>query len=277
MSDLACEVPLVEQLRSIPKDYRAVLAIQWADDGRETGHQYIPVGFMMHRAADEIERLGRTTGPKQSPETQSSEIDALPAWVKEELKDGDRLCEAAGVQRTEGGRLPVAKIINQMGRPVPAHRSGGARGADAPRPEHASLDDKQWRELEALEAKATPGPWEADGAVDVDGRTTRAIYHRPKWNHIVEVIESPDADSDQECIHNAADQPFIVALRNAWPQIKAALSAQSAITPADRDAIIEECARVAYNARLDGAPVEYAIRMLKKFPCPVSPEGGASE
>jgi hypothetical protein len=71
-----------------------------------------------------------------------SEIDALPAWVKEELKDGDRLCEAAGVQRTEGGRLPVAKIINQMGRPVPAHRSGGARGADAPRPEHASLDDK---------------------------------------------------------------------------------------------------------------------------------------
>ena len=49
-----------------------------------------------------------------------------PRWIEEELKDGDRICEAAGVQRTEGGRLPVAKIINAMGRPVPPHRSGGA-------------------------------------------------------------------------------------------------------------------------------------------------------
>lgn len=51
------EVPFVEQLRSIPKDYRTVRAIQWSEDGRETGHQYIPVGVMMHRAADEIEKL----------------------------------------------------------------------------------------------------------------------------------------------------------------------------------------------------------------------------
>ena len=53
--DGACEVPLIQQLRSIPKDYRTVRAIQWADDGRETGHQFIPVGHMMHRAADELE------------------------------------------------------------------------------------------------------------------------------------------------------------------------------------------------------------------------------
>lgn len=53
----ACEVPLVEQLRSIPEDYRTVRAIQWSEDGRETGHQFIPVGFIMHRAAAEIERL----------------------------------------------------------------------------------------------------------------------------------------------------------------------------------------------------------------------------
>lgn len=47
-------------------------------------------------------------------------------WIEEELKDGDRICEAAGVQRTEGGRLPVAKIINAIrGRPVLPHRSGG--------------------------------------------------------------------------------------------------------------------------------------------------------
>lgn len=50
-----CEVPLIEQLRGIPEDYRTVRAIQWSDDGRETGHQFIPVGYMMHRAANEIE------------------------------------------------------------------------------------------------------------------------------------------------------------------------------------------------------------------------------
>ena len=52
-----CEVPLTEQLRSVPIDYRTCVAIQWAEDGTETGHQFIPVGFMMHRAADEIDRL----------------------------------------------------------------------------------------------------------------------------------------------------------------------------------------------------------------------------
>lgn len=34
----------------------------------------------------------------------------------------------------------------------------------------------------------------------------------------------------------------------------------------NRDEIIEECARTAYHARMDGAPVEYSIRMLKAFP-----------
>lgn len=52
-----CEVPIVEKLRSVPKDYRTCVAIQWAEDGAETGHRFIPVGYMMHEAADEIERL----------------------------------------------------------------------------------------------------------------------------------------------------------------------------------------------------------------------------
>ena len=52
-----CEVPIVEKLRSVPKHYRTCVAIQWDDDGRETGHRFIPVGYMMHEAADEIERL----------------------------------------------------------------------------------------------------------------------------------------------------------------------------------------------------------------------------
>ena len=53
----ACEVPLVEQLRSVPKTFGAWRATQWSDDGRETGHQHIPVGYLFHRAADEIESL----------------------------------------------------------------------------------------------------------------------------------------------------------------------------------------------------------------------------
>lgn len=53
----AYAVPLVEKLRSVPKDYRTSVAIQWAEDGTETGHRSIPVGYMMHEAADEIEAL----------------------------------------------------------------------------------------------------------------------------------------------------------------------------------------------------------------------------
>lgn len=55
MSDEPKEVPLIEQLRSIPADYRTVRTIQWDEEGRETGHQFIPVGFMMHRAAAALE------------------------------------------------------------------------------------------------------------------------------------------------------------------------------------------------------------------------------
>lgn len=57
MNETCCEVPLVEKLRSVPKDYRTARAIQWASDGTETGHQFIPIGYMMHEAAEEIEQL----------------------------------------------------------------------------------------------------------------------------------------------------------------------------------------------------------------------------
>lgn len=52
-----CEVPLIEKLRSVPKDWRIIVANQWAGDGREIGHRFIPVGDIMYEAADEIERL----------------------------------------------------------------------------------------------------------------------------------------------------------------------------------------------------------------------------
>ena len=54
----ACEVPLTELLRDIPKDFRVVLPCQWSDDGRETGYRFIPVGYLMHRAANELDAAG---------------------------------------------------------------------------------------------------------------------------------------------------------------------------------------------------------------------------
>ena len=55
--DNCVEVQIVEKLRSVPKDYHTCVATQWSESGFETGHRFIPVGYMMHEAADEIERL----------------------------------------------------------------------------------------------------------------------------------------------------------------------------------------------------------------------------
>ena len=52
-----CEVPLIEQLRSVPKNYMMCAPIQWDEAGNETGHRFIPVGLMMHRAAEELAEL----------------------------------------------------------------------------------------------------------------------------------------------------------------------------------------------------------------------------
>ena len=103
--DQACEVPFVEQLRSVPKDCKTVIAIQWSDDGTETGHRFIPVGFMMHRAADEIERL------------QAAQPEALE-WIplRERAPDGDDdvlVCHPAfRSHKTERGiAMRSAKVV----------------------------------------------------------------------------------------------------------------------------------------------------------------------
>jgi hypothetical protein len=62
--------------------------------------------------------VGRLIPSSATSETEATILpgphEPMAQWVKEELKDGDRICEAAGVQRTEGGRLPVAKIVNKL-------------------------------------------------------------------------------------------------------------------------------------------------------------------
>mgnify|MGYP001560934242 CR=1 FL=1 len=60
-----CEVPLIEQLRSVPKNYMTCAPIQWDEAGNETGHRFIPVGLMMHRAAEELERLAALESPQE--------------------------------------------------------------------------------------------------------------------------------------------------------------------------------------------------------------------
>ena len=51
------EKPIEELLRGIPQDHRICIPFQWAEDGRETGHHYIPVGRHVHQAADKITSL----------------------------------------------------------------------------------------------------------------------------------------------------------------------------------------------------------------------------
>jgi hypothetical protein len=74
MVDRCCETPLEELLRGMPKDSRMTIAFQWAEDGRETGHQLIPVGRLMHEAADEIERLKQSVSvPTKTTDTNEHE------------------------------------------------------------------------------------------------------------------------------------------------------------------------------------------------------------
>ena len=57
MSDKPSKTPLAELLVGISKDARMEEETQWAEDGTPTGHALIPVGRLMHEAADEISRL----------------------------------------------------------------------------------------------------------------------------------------------------------------------------------------------------------------------------
>lgn len=80
----------------------------------------------------------------------------------------------------------------------------------------------KWRKLSALEAKATPGPWiqeEGNFAVVPHGRV---------------VFEVPCQGA------NDYDLPFLIALRNAWPQINEAISAkeESQDVPIARNEVI---------------------------------------
>ena len=69
-----------------------------------------------------------------------------------------------------------------------------------------------WTELKRLAEEAGAIEWHADTAVANDGSESRAIYHRPKPYHVVEIIETPDSAIDNaECIHSEAVWKFIAS------------------------------------------------------------------
>jgi len=71
VSDNNCQqTPIVDLLRSVPKDFRGTWPIQWAEDGSETGHALSPVGRLAHDAADELEALQRRV----------EELESLNEW-----------------------------------------------------------------------------------------------------------------------------------------------------------------------------------------------------
>lgn len=65
MNDQASATPLVELLRSIPKDLRAEWEIQWFEDGTPSGHAMAPVGKHAHDAAEQIKQLQSKKRPSQ--------------------------------------------------------------------------------------------------------------------------------------------------------------------------------------------------------------------
>lgn len=69
-TDTPVEVPLVERLRRIPKAHKVSIAFQFADNGTATGHSIIPVGYLMHTAADELARLREELAEAKRTETE---------------------------------------------------------------------------------------------------------------------------------------------------------------------------------------------------------------
>ena len=88
MSDQPAQTPLIELARRVPKDFRGEWEIQWADDGRPTGHSMAPVGKYLHDMADELDILRhRLVAEKAMRERQAKRIEELEAITAEAVDD----------------------------------------------------------------------------------------------------------------------------------------------------------------------------------------------
>jgi len=88
MNDQASATPLVELLRSIPKDLRAEWEIQWFEDGTPSGHAMAPVGKHAHDAAEQIKQLqSKNDRLNDELNTQNETLEQLEAKC-EKLAEG---------------------------------------------------------------------------------------------------------------------------------------------------------------------------------------------
>jgi hypothetical protein len=96
--ETACEVPLIELLKDIPSDYRADIECAWTEEGRCIGHHLMPVGHLMHKAADrisELENLIKSISPQPTmpqPETNLpiSGLGGYDQVLRDEFEDGKK-------------------------------------------------------------------------------------------------------------------------------------------------------------------------------------------
>ena len=144
------------------------------------------------------------------------------------IQDGSESWEG-DVSATAYHILVQANVINDWDNSVARHQNDAQMAAP----------DALAAELAALDAKATPGPWDV---VEYNDAESLAIHDRPR-NWRVCFMATPGSVGSMEAILASAD--LIVALRNNLPAIIASLSTSNAM----RDALIR-CGR-AVGAHLD--------------------------
>lgn len=124
MSDNAKEVPLVEQLRSVPKDWR-----EWREVEHESRN--VPYGVMMHQAADEIDALRAevqeshlreiaTTGQLQDMIKENASLRRSLRWLAVAV-----VCFIAAFLSSLASRNPAPSIFAPINPPSAAH--GGVK------------------------------------------------------------------------------------------------------------------------------------------------------
>ena len=111
------EKPIEEMLRGIPQDHRICIPFQWAEDGRETGHHYIPVGRHAHRAVDEIAALR-----EELTKCKVALADRDSAW---RLYSEAREAEVQQASRADEAVTENAALRNALSRLVEVHDAMG--------------------------------------------------------------------------------------------------------------------------------------------------------
>jgi len=115
----AQKTPLIELLRDAPVDHKTSWPFQWADDGHPTGHSYIPVGMLMHEAADEIQRLQARVSYledtlKRQGNVAKSGMDAAKRAASQSEKNAKRLLAESNPESLESERAMNEELTHEI-------------------------------------------------------------------------------------------------------------------------------------------------------------------